>query len=296
MSTKILNGADLANQKIINLGDPSTSTDAANKQYVDGVARGLRWKEPVRAASTSNGTLASAFQNASALDGITLATGDRILLKDQTTATENGIYTVNATGAPTRATDMLAGSDARGATVTITEGTVNGDKVYSQRTEPAVVGTNTLAWGQVGGGITYTAGDGLTESPAGTFNINPGFGMENVGDAVRVAATLAGSGLIGGAGSALAVGAGLGIVSNANDVAIDPSVVARRFSQAIGDGTSTTITVTHGFTRDCKVEVYRNSTPWDSVICDVERPSSTTVDLKFGTAPTASEYRVVVTG
>jgi hypothetical protein len=93
----------LNSQKITNLADPTADADAANKGYVDGVAQGLDVKDSVKATTTANGTLASAFANGQTIDGITLATNDRILIKDQSTQTENGIYTVNASGAPTRA-------------------------------------------------------------------------------------------------------------------------------------------------------------------------------------------------
>lgn len=59
MSKKVSNGLDLQNQRLVNLGDPAANTDAANKQYVDNVARGLSWKQPVRAASTGNVSLSA---------------------------------------------------------------------------------------------------------------------------------------------------------------------------------------------------------------------------------------------
>ena len=75
---------------------PSNANDAASKSYVDSTASGLDVKNSVRAATTGNGTLASAYANGQTIDGVSLATNDRILLKDQTDASENGIYTVNA--------------------------------------------------------------------------------------------------------------------------------------------------------------------------------------------------------
>jgi hypothetical protein len=313
MAQKVGNGLDLQNQRILALGDPSGATDAANKQYVDGVARGLRWKESVRAASTTAGTLSTDFEDGDTLDGITLATGDRILIKDQSTASENGIYVVNASGAPTRALDLATASDAKGIAVTVANGTTNNDRVYIQTTDPATVGTHNLAFSQLGGGGTaYTAGDGLTESPAGTFNVAPGSGLEISSDTVRIATAAAGDGLTGGGGSALAVqtGTGLEISSDAVRLAaqgtgisggagsvlsVDYSVVGSRVSANVGDNSSTSIAVTHNLgTRDVNVQVYRNSTPWDSILCDVERNSTSQVTLKFAVAPTTSEYRVVV--
>ncbi len=105
-----------------------------------------RWKLPVRVATTANGTLATAFENGDAVDGVTLATGDRILLKDQTTAADRGIYTVNASGAPTRATDADLGSEINYATVVILEGTVNKGRCYTQTTSPITIGTTAQVW------------------------------------------------------------------------------------------------------------------------------------------------------
>lgn len=109
------------------------------------------WKAPVRAASTANGTLASAFENGDSLDGVTLATGDRILLKNQTAAAENGIYTVNASGAPSRALDANAGSELVNAAVAVSEGAVNADKIFSCVTNaPITLGTTGLTFAEVG--------------------------------------------------------------------------------------------------------------------------------------------------
>jgi hypothetical protein len=297
MARKILNGLDLSNQKIVNLADPSANGDAATKQYVDNVARGLTWKEAVRAATTAAGTLATDFDDGSTVDGVALATGDRILIKNQATGADNGIYVVAASGAPARAADLAAGSDAAGAAVTVVEGTVNGDTVHIQTEEPAVVGTDALAWSPLGGGGTYTAGDGLAESPAGTFNVTPGTGLETSSDAVRIAAAAAGDGLTGGGGSALAVGAGTGITVTANAVAIDTGVVPRKMAANVGDGVATQIDVTHSLgTKDVGVTVYLNSGSGEDVDPDVSRPDDNTVRLNFAVAPSAAQYRVVVHG
>lgn len=332
MARKILNGLDLSNQKIVSLADPSSASDAATKQYVDNVARGLDWKPSVRAATTANGTLATAFENGDVIDGVTLATGDRVLLKNQSTGAENGIYTVNASGAPTRAVDADADSEVTsGLAVSVTEGTVNGDKTFVLTTDdPITVGTTALSFSQLGGGTTYTAGDGLSDSPTNTFNVATGAGLEISSDTVRIAAAAAGAGLTGGAGSALAVGAGSGITVNADDVAlastaggagltyttgvlavgagtgisvaadsvaVDTSVVARKVAANVGDNSATQIDVTHNLgTRDIVVELYVNSGSYETVVADVSRPDTNTVRLNFATAPTTNQFRVVVHG
>lgn len=112
------------------------------------------YKEPVRAASTANGVLASAFENGDSLDGVTLATGDRILIKNQTTASENGIYTVNASGAPARATDFDENAEVvSGALVVVQEGTANADKLFELTTDGTItVGSTNLTFSEVGEG------------------------------------------------------------------------------------------------------------------------------------------------
>ena len=97
---------DVSSARITSLATPTQTTDAATKAYVDAQLQGLDVKNSVRVATTANGTLSSAFANGQTVDGITLSTGDRILLKDQSTGSQNGIYTVNSSGAPTRATDF----------------------------------------------------------------------------------------------------------------------------------------------------------------------------------------------
>ena len=125
---------DMGSQLINNLQTPSSGTDAANKNYVDTaistVTNLFTSKGTVRVATTVAGTLASSFANGQSIDGVTLATGDRILIKNQSSQAENGIYTVNASGAPTRATDMDVWTEVPGAWVSVQEGTTNADTVW----------------------------------------------------------------------------------------------------------------------------------------------------------------------
>ena len=156
----------LNSQKITNLADPTADADAANKGYVDGVAQGLDVKDSVVATTTGNGTLASAFANGQTIDGVSLSTNDRILIKDQNTATENGIYKVNASGAPTRVDDLAAGADAAGAFVFVEQGTVNAENgfVCTSNKGSAVVGSNNLVFSQFSGAGQITTADGLQKT------------------------------------------------------------------------------------------------------------------------------------
>jgi phage-related tail fiber protein len=112
-------------------------------------------KEPVAVATIANGTLATAFANGQTVDGIVLVTGDRILLKNQTAGDENGIYTVNAAGAPTRAVDMNASFKCvPGQLVAVSEGDVNADSLWQLTTDAAIVlDTTALTYVQVGANL-----------------------------------------------------------------------------------------------------------------------------------------------
>jgi hypothetical protein len=158
-------GLAMSGQRITGMGDPTGIQDAATKGYVDSIAQGLSWKTAVRVATTVNGTLATAFANASVIDGVTLVTNDRILIKNQTTQSQNGIYIVQALGAPVRATDMDVGSEFIGAAVFIDQGTINSDTAWVQTaSSPITVGTSNIVWAQFAGAGTYTAGNGLSLS------------------------------------------------------------------------------------------------------------------------------------
>jgi len=155
------------------VGTPLVSTDLATKDYVDTVVQGLSTKYSVIATTTANGTLNTAYENGDTIDGITLATGNRILLKDQTTATENGIYTVNASGAPTRAADFATSATVGGAYVFVQQGTLYADTgfVCTNDTGSDIVGTNNLAFVQFSSAGIITAGTGLTKT-ANVLSVN----------------------------------------------------------------------------------------------------------------------------
>ena len=92
---------------------PTADAHFATKGYVDSVSEGLDVKQSCQVATTANITIATALNSGDSLDGVTLANGDRVLVKDQSTATQNGLYVVGDT--PVRADDLAAGADAAGA-------------------------------------------------------------------------------------------------------------------------------------------------------------------------------------
>lgn len=284
----------MAGFKLTNVGTPSAGTDAANKTYVDSVAQGLDTKASVVAATTTNGTLATAFANGQVIDGVTLATADRILIKNQTDATANGIYTVNASGAPTRSTDMDAGSEFPSAYVFVEQGTVNADTGWvCTNNAPVTLGSTNIVWTQFSGAGTYTASNGVLLTGSNfTFAPRTGYGLQTgaSGAEIKLATT---SGL--NISSDLAVGAGNGISVLTNTVAIDSTVVVSKYAVSIGDGAATSYTVTHNLnTRDVIVSVYESSGSYAEVICDINHATANTITLLFSVAPTSNQYRVVV--
>lgn len=152
-------------------------TTSATKTYIDNKVAGLSWKASVRVATTANGTLATAFANGQTVDGVTLVTGDRILIKNQSTATQNGIYIVAASGAPTRSTDADTGAELVNATVLVQEGTVNAETQWTCSTNaPITIGVTNINFAAINVG-TYSAGNGLSLS-GNTFSINTAITMD----------------------------------------------------------------------------------------------------------------------
>jgi hypothetical protein len=175
----------MGTNKITGLGTPTDGTDAATKAYVDSAAQGIDWKASVRAATTGNITLASALENGDTLDGVTLATGDRVLVKNQSTGSENGIYVVKVSGAPDRSTDADTGAElTSNFAVFVEEGTANADQGYVLTNDGAItVGTTALTFTQFTGLGQVVAGDGLAKT-GNTLNVTAGTGISITGDAV----------------------------------------------------------------------------------------------------------------
>ena len=171
---------------------PTADAHFATKGYVDGVSQGLDIKGSVVAATTGNITISTSLNNGDTLDGVSLSTNDRVLVKDQSSASENGIYIVGSS--PARADDLAAGADAAGAFAFVEQGTVNADNAFvcTSNKGSAVVGTNNLTFTQFSGAGQITAGDGLDKS-ANTLSLdlksNGGLVIESTELAIDLAAS-----------------------------------------------------------------------------------------------------------
>jgi hypothetical protein len=147
---------------------PTADTHVTTKGYVDSVASGLDVKDSVRVASTTDINTATP---PAAIDGVTMVAGDRVLLKDQSTASQNGIYSYDAAGL-TRTDDMDEAGEFVGAFFFVEEGTVNSDQGYVMTTDgPVTVGTTALTFTKFTGTGQITAGDALSKS-GNTLNVN----------------------------------------------------------------------------------------------------------------------------
>jgi hypothetical protein len=246
--------------RVRNMPDPVQDGDAATKRYVDSLIEGLAWKDDVRVATTANINLSSP---PSTIDGVTLAVNDRILVKDQTSQAENGIYVYNGSGNPlTRAPDANTGAELNAAVVTVREGTTNAGTTWRQTTPNPTLGTSPIVWTTFG-----TSVPDASESTAGKIRV----ATQSETDS--------------------------GTIDNA---AVTPLKLknavwsAKRFSATFGDTSNTLYDITHNLnTTDVVVSVRRTS---DNAVVSVawRALNSNTVRVEVLTAPGNNALRITV--
>ena len=164
---------NMNNNSIENVAVPSQAHHAATKAYVDAVSAGLHWKETCSVATTTNLSIATDLEAGDSIDGVVLTAGMRVLVKDQTTASENGIYVASASGAASRAVDFTTSDDVAGFAVFVEQGTSSADQAYvvTNNTGSATPGTSALVFSQFTGTGQITAGDGLDKN-GNTLSVN----------------------------------------------------------------------------------------------------------------------------
>ena len=263
MSKQILSDLDFNNQsRILNLLDPTSAQHPATKAYVDNAVEGLAWKDSCRVATVSNLNLAAP---GATIDGIAMVANDRVLVKNQSTASQNGIYIWNGAATPaTRASDANTFAELEQAVVTVEEGTSAGAS-FRQSAVNGTIDSSAVNWTNFG-----TSAAAATESVAGIAEIATQGEADTGTDDQRIVTPLK-----------MANWAGR----------------KRKHTQNFGDGSATSYNIDHNFnTREVHVEVYRNSGSYDTVLCDVTRPSVNRVTLAFAAAPASNAFTVVVIG
>ena len=246
---------DVSDARITSLADPTAAQDAATKAYVDSVATGLDVKGSVRAATTADITLSGT----QTVDGVTLVAGNRVLVKDQTDATQNGIYVV-AGGAWTRAADFDNSPGIEitsGAFTFVEEGTTQQNNGYAVVTDGVItLGTTAIVWNQFSGAGQIIAGAALTKS-GNTLDVvvAANGGIEISGDALQLKSTVAGAGLTYANGVIDVVGTANRITVNDDSVDIASTYVGQASITTVGTLTSgalgtgfTTVAVPQGGT------------------------------------------------
>lgn len=259
---QILTTLDFANVgKINNLPDGVNAQDPATVAQLKAAVEGLAQKDDVRVRTASNISLTAP---GATLDGLAMATNDRVLVAGQTAASENGIYIYNgAAVAMTRAPDANAGAELLSALVPVTEGTSAGT-VWRQTAINITLGTTAIAFVVFG-----TVSPPASETTAGTAELATQAETDAGTDDQRIVTPLK-----------------LGSWSGRT----------KRFTQTIGDGTATQFTLTHNFnTRDIQADVRRTSGNFDLVLVDIDFPTVNTARITFAAAPAAGAFQAFLT-
>jgi len=235
---------------------PTADTHFAIKSYVDGVAQGLDIKEAARVATTANITLSGT----QTIDGVAVSADQRVLVKNQSTSSENGLYLCKAS-TWARTSDLAAGSDAKSVFVFISEGSTQADQGFVQTADTATVGTNGLTFTQFSGSGNLTGGDGITKS-GNEFSVdlksNGGIVIESTEMAVDLgASSITGTLAVGDGGtgstSASAARTSLGLVIGTDvephsDKLTELATMAQATADALADLTSTEVQILDGAT------------------------------------------------
>lgn len=203
--SKFYSNINMNNNYIQNVLDPINPLDVANKNYVDLVSQGLSVKEAVEVATITAGNLISSFISGQTVDSYVLTIGNRLLIKNQINQVENGIYTVNSSGSPSRTIDFNTGFSAGGSFVFVKNGGLqeNLGFICNSPTGLDIVGTDPITFTEFTGLGQVSAGAGLSKN-LNELSVNvDNSSIEIFNDNLRIKNTITGAGLTGGSGSVL---------------------------------------------------------------------------------------------
>lgn len=246
--------------RLTNLPAPGADNDAVRKIDLDTAIEGLKTKDNARVATSSNINLSSP---GSTLDGVTMATNDRVLVRGQTSAPTNGIYIFNGSSTPmSRSLDASTATELNNAVVGVNEGT-DANVVYRQTAALTTLGSDTVTWASFGS----TTPDASTTTK-GKIEIATQAEVDTGTD---------------------------------TDRAITPATLASwsgRYQAGgtlIGDGSATQFDVTHNYnTRDVAITVIQAASPYEVVWVETKAHTVNAVRINFAAAPTSNEFRVLV--
>ena len=173
IATQNANNVSISGGSVTGLGDPAVSSEAATKNYVDQAVAGLRTRIIAEAATTANINLTTDLENGDTLDGVTLVTGDRVLVKDQTDATANGLYIVVASGAASRDPQFDTIAELSGQMIVVNQGTANDNKIFLCTTDSnATIGVSNITYTQVTpANVGTVTSVGIADSGSSEFTV-----------------------------------------------------------------------------------------------------------------------------
>lgn len=287
----------------------TAGNEIAKISDLQALSSGLSWKEAVHLLSDSNIPLSGDLINdLVSIDGHGIGAaspdpvgdGYRILLTGQTNPAENGIYVLsldmpNASYTLTRSDDANSDADLDGAAVFVMEGTQYGATSWVQR-EHYISSFAGQIWVQFSGQGTYIGSNSIEidgNQVNAVVDITRGLAID--GDGIH--ATISKGLSFDGTNGAIRINAGAGFDLSSGSLELAPGYGVRKYATSIGDNSATSFTINHNLnTKDVTVQIFENASSYSQIEADVEHTSTSAVTIKFASAPTTDEYRVVIIG